>query len=302
MPFPKKWVPVFSFLTVWVIVWFFKPWFPIPTLNFEYSASTWYSETLPPTPNTSPGALKEEPLAEGQRKALEEQNKHGNSRPVGGNPYESGVPKPVGSTYTKFIVLPQLKADDTNWLNEAFENDPNINWARYIVDDMEATYHPPKNKGHEVMVYLSYIIDHYHNLSDVTIFMHGHRFAWHNNELLDGDAVQMISRLSSERVYREGFVNMRCDWEPGCPDWMHPGTVEEDINKQEEVMLAKSWSEIFPMDPIPRVLAQPCCAQFAISRSRIEALPLARYVFYRDWMLRTALSDYLSGRVWEYIW
>jgi hypothetical protein len=83
---------------------------------------------------------------------------------------------------------------------------------------------------------------------------------------------------------------------------MHPGTVEEDINKQEETMLARSWSELFPLDPIPNVLAQPCCAQFAISKDRIRSLPLARYVFYRDWLLRTSLSDYLSGRVWEYVW
>lgn len=31
-------------------------------------------------------------------------------------------------------------------------------------------------------------------------------------------------------------------------------------------------------------------------------MPLARYVQYRDWLLRTPLSDYISGRVWEYIW
>jgi hypothetical protein len=83
---------------------------------------------------------------------------------------------------------------------------------------------------------------------------------------------------------------------------MHPGTVEEDINKQEEIVLADVWSELFPLDPIPSVLAQPCCAQFAISRDRIRSLPLSRYVFFREWLLRTNLSDYISGRVWEYMW
>ena len=83
---------------------------------------------------------------------------------------------------------------------------------------------------------------------------------------------------------------------------MHPGATEVDINKQEEVLLAKSWSELFPMDEIPNVLAQPCCAQFAISADRIRQMPLSRYVFFRDWLLRTPLSDALSGRVWEYVW
>lgn len=63
-----------------------------------------------------------------------------------------------------------------------------------------------RNKGHEVMAYLSYIIDHYNNLSDVNIFLHSHRYAWHNNDLLGGDAVQMVKRLSAERVQREGFM------------------------------------------------------------------------------------------------
>lgn len=63
-----------------------------------------------------------------------------------------------------------------------------------------------RNKGHEVMVYLSYIIDHYENLSDVNVFLHSHRFTWHNNELLGNDAAEMVRRLSAERVQREGFV------------------------------------------------------------------------------------------------
>jgi hypothetical protein len=56
------------------------------------------------------------------------------------------------------------------------------------------------------MVYLSYIVDHYDNLSDVNMFLHSHRFAWHNNELLGGDSVEMVSRLFAERVQREGFM------------------------------------------------------------------------------------------------
>lgn len=83
---------------------------------------------------------------------------------------------------------------------------------------------------------------------------------------------------------------------------MHPGAVEEDMNKQEETLLARSWLELFPDNRIPDVLAQPCCAQFAISRDRIKSIPLSKYVFYRDWLLRTSLSDYISGRVWEYMW
>jgi len=97
-------------------------------------------------------------------------------------------------------------------------------------------------------------------------------------------------------------MNMRCHWEPGCPAWMHPGHIVENANKQEQTALAAVWLELFPTDAIPEVLAQPCCAQFAVSRDRIQSLSKGQYIFYRDWLLSTELSDYISGRVWEYLW
>ncbi|TVY58907.1 hypothetical protein LCER1_G001325 [Lachnellula cervina] len=216
--------------------------------------------------------------------------------------FQPGKLKAVDESYKKTIVIPRTVEEDVSWLDQNFEDDELFRKAVYVVDDPSAALYPPKNKGNEVMVYLSYIIDHYNNLSDVNIFMHSHQFAWHNNDLLGQDAVQMISRLSSERVQREGYMNMRCHWSPGCPSWMNPKIVEEDINKQEQAMLARTWLELFPFDNIPDVLAQPCCAQFAISRETIRSQPLARYVFCRDWLMKTYLSDYISGRIWEYVW
>jgi len=213
--------------------------------------------------------------------------------------YKPGSVKPPGSNYTRILVVPRMSEEDVAWLSEEL---PDVPTAIYVADDPTAPLHPPKNKGHEVMIYLTYIIDHYAALADITVFMHSHRWSWHNDDLLDNDAVQMIRRLSSERVSRDGYMNLRCHWDPGCPDWMHPGALEEDAYKQEETVLATAWAELFPLDPIPRVLAQPCCAQFALSKERIQAIPLATFVFYRDWLLRSPLSDYISGRVWEYIW
>jgi hypothetical protein len=210
-----------------------------------------------------------------------------------------GTPKPPGSNYTRTLVMPRMADENVDWVDEEL---PNIGKAIYIADDPSAPLHPPKNKGHEVMIYLTYIIDHYDDLPDVSIFMHAHRYSWHNNDLHNHDAVEMIKMLSSERVQRLGYMNMRCHWNPGCPEWMHPGVMEEDFNKQEETMMAKCWSELFPHEPIPRVLAVPCCAQFALSRDRIRTIPLSTFKFYRNWLLKTELSDYISGRIWEYIW
>ena len=210
-----------------------------------------------------------------------------------------GVSKPLGSTYSRVVVIPRLQSDNTSWVSDEL---PGVDTAVYMVDDPLAPLHPPKNKGHEVIVYLSYIIDHYHELPDILIFIHAHRWSHHNNAHLAYDTAEMIRRLNNEYVAREGYVNMRCHWSPGCPEWLHPGGLRESLEKQEEVVLSKGWRELFPLDPLPAALGQACCAQFAVSKRHIRSIPLSRFVFYRDWITRTPLSDYISGRIWEYSW
>ena len=214
--------------------------------------------------------------------------------------FRPGTPKPPGSGYSKTLVVPRVQEEDVAWMDEALPAD--IKRAIYVADDPTAPLHPPKNKGHEVMIYLTYLIDHYDELPDIVIFMHAHQYSWHNADILGGDAAQMITRLSPERVTREGYMNMRCHWGPGCPDWMHPGETTENEFKTEEILIAKAWAEIFPSDPVPEILAQPCCSQFALSKERIQTMPRQTYVFYRDWLLHTPLKDFVSGRVWEYMW
>lgn len=143
---------------------------------------------------------------------------------------------------------------------------------------------------------MSYIIDMYDKLPDIIIFMHAHQFAWHNNELLDFDAAGSLRRLKLERVARLGYMNLRCVHDPGCPEWLHPYEAGEPLAKQEQGVLAQSWREIFPLATMPEVLAQPCCAQFAVSKTRVKDLLRSRYVYYRDWIMRTELTDYYSGR------
>ncbi|KAJ5232632.1 hypothetical protein N7468_005588 [Penicillium chermesinum] len=197
--------------------------------------------------------------------------------------FTPGIPKPPGEKYTKTLVIPRTSQEDVSWIADEL---PDWDTAIYVADDSSAPLHPPKNKGHEVMIYLTYVIDFYDQLPDVAVFMHSHQNAWHNDELFDGDAAEILRRLSMPRVVREGYMNTRCQMGPGCPDWMHPGAVVQDEAKQEEVMFARAWGELFPT-----------------SRShRIRTIPRSRFIFYRDWLLHTDLSDYIAGRIWEYLW
>ncbi|MCJ1384867.1 hypothetical protein MMC17_007985 [Xylographa soralifera] len=217
--------------------------------------------------------------------------------------FDLGRGKPIGSNYSRTLVAGRLKDQEEPWIEEEF---PDLATAIYVVDDPYAPYHVPANKGHEAMVYLTYIIDHYDNLADTTMFFHSHRYAWHINSLLGADNAQVIRHLSDDRVARLGYFNTNCHLDPGCPDWLHLDRPEVDwdfVRKGEEKIFTKQiWKEIFPSERIPPVVSQPCCAQFAVSRARIRLNPLSQYIHIREWLLKTPLEDEHSGRVMEYSW
>jgi hypothetical protein len=206
-------------------------------------------------------------------------------------------------------VIARTLNESSEWLTNDYDlsHDPHLALAIYTVDDVQSNPGVPINKGHEVMPYLTHIISNYANLTDITLFMHAHRWTWHNNDLLNSDAKLMIQHLSSEKVVRDGYMNLRCHLDPGCPDHIHPSSPSDgefdQLNRPEEAIVGRAWLELFPDETAPpRVLSQPCCSQFALSRERIRAVPLERYVFFRQWLLNTTLEDRLSGRVWEYVW
>ena len=120
------------------------------------------------------------------------------------------------------------------------------------------------------------------------------------------DQAQMLKRLNHDRVARQGYMNIRCHHEPGCPDWIHmdrPGGDFDFYLKPEEIYMRRHiWEEIHPGAPVPPSLSGICCAQFAVSRDRIRQVPVERFVHYRNWLLRTNLDDQFSGRMFEYIW
>ncbi|RDW60045.1 hypothetical protein BP5796_11651 [Coleophoma crateriformis] len=284
----NRWIPALSLFTGIVLVWKFR------NLGLNWRLFPDKGDIIRPRAGGPNGLIvQSHPGSESYNK-----KEYG----VRATHFELGSVKPVGEPYTKMIVVSRTISDNTDWVQQNFGSDPHISHAIYTVDDPSADLHPPTNKGREVMVYLSYIIDYYHNLSDVNIFMHSDQNAWRNDGGFGLNAVQLIARLSSERVQRVGYMNMRCQWDPGCPHGLHSKELVEEEHKQQQALLAQSWAELFPLDAMPDILAQPCCAQFAVSKATIRSIPLVRYSFYRDWLLHTQLSDEMSSRVFEYIW
>lgn len=111
------------------------------------------------------------------------------------SPYPTGKTKPAGSNYIRTLVVAKLKDEDTGWIQEELGDmlaSGLLNTAIYTLDDLKAALHPVENKGHEVIAYLSYIIDFYSTLPDIAIFMHAHRYAGHNNAQTLGSGVSIF--------------------------------------------------------------------------------------------------------------
>jgi hypothetical protein len=116
----------------------------------------------------------------------------------------------------------------------------------------------------------------------------------------------VLQNLQILHVLQQGYVNLRCEWTFGCPDdvYLTESRIENARQDSRQIWQAyrDNFVSLFPERPIPDVIAQPCCAQFAVSREQIRQLPKHRYTQYRDWLMETELEDYVSGRILEFGW
>ncbi|KAK0615147.1 hypothetical protein B0T17DRAFT_541196 [Bombardia bombarda] len=204
------------------------------------------------------------------------------------------------------LVVASRMQEDTRWIHQYLPE-----WPRniYIVDNASAALTVPKNKGHEAMVYLTYLIDRYDTLPDVSVFIHASRFAWHNDNP-DYDNVAFLRRLKVPYIRSQGYVNLRCVWVLGCPSEIRPHV---DALSADELAVStapvnakyiykQAFEDLMPGEEVPAVVGVSCCSQFAVSRDAVRHRPKKDYVHMRDWLLKTPLADDLSGRVLEYSW
>ncbi|OJJ48248.1 hypothetical protein ASPZODRAFT_92664 [Penicilliopsis zonata CBS 506.65] len=240
-----------------------------------------------------------------------------------------GLVAPHAQPGDKIIVMAKLEAEWTDWVEEEL---PDWQRAIYVVNPSRntladtSTLTTPLNKGHESMAYLTYIIDHYDSLPSTVAFLHPHRagffMAWHTDEPLH-DNVEAMRSLRLGYVQRNGYVNLRCNWNPGCkPDHRYNRHVTEQVWREifegtstppNITDTQSSQSSLTPTDAtaaaaaqsvlsIPDQIGAACCAQFVVSRNQIRKRPRSDYLQFRQWVVDTNKTDAISGRVMEFLW
>ena len=175
----------------------------------------------------------------------------------------------------------------------------------YMDEPSEGTLHPLLNKGREAMAYLTFIIDHFDVLPSYMVFVHPHLqgwpAAWHTDSE-DHNQINSIRSLRLEYLEEHGYANMRCIHDPGCPAEIQVD--RQDDHRTAEHAMREAWPYMFGGNDtdVPRVIAQPCCSQFAIPKTQALKRSKADYEHCRQWLLDTPLDDDTSGRVFEYLW
>lgn len=202
----------------------------------------------------------------------------------------------------KVLVLAKTVNETVDWVTDQLHD-----WqhAIYHMDDPDYILHPPRNVGREAMAYLTFLIDHYHNLPEIMVFLHPHLEgwpeAWHT-DARDYNNVNSVRSLRLDYVRAHGYANMRCIPDPGCPSEIQP--FRGDPNRTTEIAYVDAYTYFFGVDEssVPEQVGTPCCSQFAVSKTQVQTRPQSDYLRYRRWLLETELSSNVSGRVMEYMW
>ncbi|KUJ22120.1 uncharacterized protein LY89DRAFT_768416, partial [Mollisia scopiformis] len=174
----------------------------------------------------------------------------------------------------------------------------------YVVDNPEAQYTVPKNKGREAMVYLTYIIGNYDRLPELLVFMHAERY--NDDPIYDG--VPLLQNLQIPYLISQGYTNLRCVWTLGCPSELKLGERSQETSsdpnsaKTTESAYPTAFKALFPGEELPDIVGVACCTQFAVTRQQIHERPIEDYYRFRNWTMETDLEDGVSGRVLEYSW
>ncbi|KAK2804689.1 hypothetical protein FQN50_006529 [Emmonsiellopsis sp. PD_5] len=230
---------------------------------------------------------------------------------------------PDGKVGDKIIVMAKLEEENADWV----ETIPDWQRAIYVVNPSQKSREDPKvlttpaNKGHESMAYLSYIIDNYDSLPATIAFLHTHQHAWHVDPPLHDNALAMET-LQLDYVQHKGYVNLRCNWNPGCLNahrinahvtdevWHEiftgtstPPLNESSLSSSSSPAGTDSMNQAPPQGMRkPKEVGAACCAQFAVSRDQVRKRPREDYIQFRRWVLDTTRNDAKSGRVMEFLW
>ncbi|KAF2164204.1 hypothetical protein M409DRAFT_68080 [Zasmidium cellare ATCC 36951] len=247
-------------------------------------------------------------------------------------PEARGACPGLSQTRKPALVISRVAADgDSAWLKPL---EKKYHLCVYTVDDAKdrASYHlqVPANRGHEAMVFLTFLADNYENIPAAgAVFIHGARYQWHNDQP-EYDNLDLLSSLNVSNALKPyGYHNLRCDWSAStcsAKESVPQRSLETVFKARLQPWDARAVSDVALSDalvtlfgggkPNEQVLLgrfdavrSQCCAQFVVSPQHIWQHSRAEYVALRQWLLdgghgqgTAPLDDRVAGRIISYVW
>ncbi|KUJ18910.1 uncharacterized protein LY89DRAFT_614045 [Mollisia scopiformis] len=250
-------------------------------------------------------------------------------------PEARGICAGLAKSSRPALVVSRVTADDSKWLEKLGKKYHQCVYTADAPADLKSTnLQVPANRGHEAMAYLTFLIDNYDHIPAAgAVFVHGSRWAWHN-DAPDYDNAALLAQLNITAALEiSGYHNLRCDWSIStCPAstkaqgsiemTMQAVLVPYDERAVSDAMLPRALANIFGGNE--PALAKPgrgdavrsqCCAQFVVARESIWQHSRDEYVALRQWLLdgtstgqqvqRTPAAppdDRIAGRILSYVW
>lgn len=187
-----------------------------------------------------------------------------------------------GTNLTATIVFPH-DTTHIDWVDEHLSDLPVV---VYSYNDQEAEHYAP---GHcnEADTYLQYIIDYYHDLPDINIFLHSHVSAWH---VAEPGLIETLKTLRWQRLYERGLTSFTC--------WAYYTELQRGVFKGViygqweafEHLWGPMFSGEFGEHPPERMSAYQA-SSFAVTRQAIKSRPLSFYRRAKKWCTDASNED-----------
>lgn len=243
------------------------------------------------------------------------------------NTHREAIPKARGAcpglaaTKKPALIVARVQADgNKQWLHDLSDK---YHLCIYNVDGVSSesshNLQVPANRGHESMPYLTYIIDNFDSLPATSVFVHGSRFSWHNDDV-NYDNLNLLRRLNTTSALTSpsmGYHNLRCDWSAStCTSDSLPqnsyetrlrGVIEPfNARAVSDGLLPIALQQIFGSAILGRsdAVRSQCCAQFIVSRDNVKQHTREEYIALRQWLLDGPAppDDLIAGRIMSYLW
>jgi len=181
-----------------------------------------------------------------------------------------------------FVVVAHHN-EDTSWVN-------NLKYKYVIISKAGIPCEHPPNKGNEASSFLQYITLNYDNLDDVTLFVHGHRNAWHHKENMD----EKINRM----VFDKNYYNINTNQYNNCLTLL----VKQPKMLAKMKRMLPELGAILNINLEPEKIVYRNSAQFYVRKELIKMHSRETYFKLHAWLMRSKESSYYTSRAFEYIW